>query len=153
MESVPEDLRSEAREAFNLFDKDSAGSIRTCDIGLVLRSLGINLSETDLLSMEIDRDKLGFVKFSEFETILAKALVISKASSEEARKVMLTIGQTLKQLGLSVDEDSISVHNLKHLLTRMGEKMSAEEFSDLCRDLEIVDGKIQIQHLVNYLII
>jgi calmodulin len=152
---IPDDLKAEAREAFNLFDKDSAGSIRTCDIGLVLRSLGFNLSDTDLLAMEaeVDPEKLGFVKYQDFEKLLSKAIAISKASSAEAKKVIKTIGVLLTQLGIATDTQSISVHDLKHLVTRVGEKMSNEEFSEMCRDLEIVDGKISIDQLVNYLVI
>jgi calmodulin len=152
---IPDDLKAEAREAFNLFDKDSAGSIRTCDIGLVLRSLGFNLSDTDLLAMEaeVDPEKLGFVKYQDFEKLLSKAIAISKASSAEAKKVIKTIGVLLAQLGIATDTQSISVHDLKHLVTRVGEKMSNEEFSEMCRDLEIVDGKISIDQLVNYLVI
>ena len=158
--SVPEDLVAEAKEAFNLFDKDSAGSIRTCDIGLVLRSLGFNLSDTDLAAMEedVDPEKLGFVRFPDFEKkLLAKAIVISKASSAEARKVMKTLGMSLKELGLATGNSEsvteVSIHDLKHLLTRVGEKMSNEEFSEMCRDLEIVDGKVSVDQLVNYLVI
>jgi len=154
---TPSELVAEAREAFNLFDKDSAGSIRTCDIGLVLRSLGFNLSDTDLASMEaeVDPEKLGFVKFSDFEKLLAKAVVISKASSAVARKVMRTLGESMNELGLATDgnRESITVYDLKHLLTRIGEKMSHEEFAEMCRDLEIVDGKISVDQLVNYLVI
>ena len=155
--SVPDELVAEAKEAFNLFDKDSAGSIRTCDIGLVLRSLGFNLSDNDLAAMEsdIDPEKLGFVKFHDFEKLLAKAVVISKASSAEARKVMKTLSLSLRQLGLATEHsaETVSVHDLKHLLTRIGEKMSNEEFSEMCRDLEIVDGKVSVEQLVNYLVI
>ena len=156
--NVPEELVSEAREAFNLFDKDSAGSIRTCDIGLVLRSLGFNLSDTDLTTMEaeVDPENLGFVKFQDFEKLLAKAVVISKASSAEARKVMKTLAVGLKQLGImpgNESTESVPIHDLKHLLTRIGEKMSNEEFSEMCRDLEIVDGKVSVDQLVNYLVI
>jgi calmodulin len=154
---IPDDLRAEAREAFNLFDKDSAGSIRTCDIGLVLRSLGFNLSDTDLLAMEteVDGEKLGFVKFHDFERLLSKAIAISKASSAEAKKVIKTIGVLLAELGISTgtDTQSVSIHDLKHLVTRIGEKMSTEEFSEMCRDLDIVDGKVSIDQLVNYLVI
>ena len=153
--TVPEELVAEAREAFNLFDKDSAGSIRTCDIGLVLRSLGFNLSDTDLETMEdeIDPEKLGYVKFHDFEKLLTKAVVISKASSAEARKVIKTLGVGLRELGIATNTEFVTIHDLKHLLTRIAEKMSADEFSEMCRDLDIVDGKVSVDSLVNYLVI
>jgi len=156
--NIPDELLAEAREAFNLFDKESAGSIQTKDVGLVLRSLGFNLSDGELAKMQADADpeQLGFVKFHEFEKLIGKAIVITKASSAEAKKVIKTIGESIAKLASHKDSDDpthVSVHDLKHLLTRTGEKMSNEEFSELCKDLDIHNGKISIEQLVNYLVI
>jgi calmodulin len=155
--NIPDELLAEAREAFNLFDKESAGSIQTKDVGLVIRSLGFNLSDADLARMEQEADPegLGFVKFHEFEKLLGKVLVITKASSAEAKKVIRTIGDSINRLTGRSNEPAthVSLHDLKHLLTRTGEKMSHEEFSEMCKDLDIQNGKISIDHLVNYLVI
>ena len=158
--SISDELLSESREAFNLFDNESAGSIRTKDVGLVLRSLGFSLSVTELAAMEkdADPDALGFVKFPAFERQLGKAVVLAKASSAEAKKSIRNLGQSIQMLlekkSLSdADGEFISVHDLKHVMTRIGEKISPDEFSELCRDLDIEGGRIRVEQLVNYLVI
>ena len=157
---ISDELLTEAREAFNLFDSESAGSIRTKDVGLVLRSLGFSLSVSELSSIERDADpnQLGFVKFHDFERQLSKAVVLAKASSAEAKKSIRNLGQLIQMLlenkpKAEADGEFISVHDLKHIMTRIGEKITADEFSQLCKDLDIEGGNIRVEQLVNFLVI
>ena len=49
---------SEFKEAFDLFDKDGDGCITTKELGVVMRSLGQNPTEPELMDMinEVDVD-------------------------------------------------------------------------------------------------
>ena len=51
---------SEVREAFELFDKDNSGFINSKELGMVMRSLGQNPTEQELMDMinEVDEDGL-----------------------------------------------------------------------------------------------
>ena len=48
----------EFKEAFSLFDKDGDGTITTKELGTVMRSLGQNPTEAELMDMinEVDAD-------------------------------------------------------------------------------------------------
>ena len=48
----------EIKEAFQLFDKDGSGVISTKELGMVMRSLGQNPTEQELMDMvnEVDVD-------------------------------------------------------------------------------------------------
>ena len=54
------DVLTEFREAFSLFDKNSDGTISSAELGTVMRSLGQNPTENELQDMinEIDVDGL-----------------------------------------------------------------------------------------------
>ena len=49
---------AEIKEAFQLFDKDGSGYISTKELGMVMRSLGQNPTEQELMDMvnEVDVD-------------------------------------------------------------------------------------------------
>ena len=51
-------ILAELRDAFNLFDIDGDGKITTEELGTVMRSLGMNPSDSDLQEMiaEVDID-------------------------------------------------------------------------------------------------
>lgn len=55
----------EFREAFQLFDKDGDGTITTNEIGTVMKNLGQDPSEEELMEMvrEVDVDGNGIVEF------------------------------------------------------------------------------------------
>ena len=64
-----ESLRTaELKEAFDEFDKDGSGSISTSELLHVMRAMGENPTEDDVLNlmMEADLDGSGTIEFPEF---------------------------------------------------------------------------------------
>lgn len=59
-DSLTEEQIAEFKEAFSLFDKDGDGTITTKELGTVMRSLGQNPTEAELLDMihEVDAGEL-----------------------------------------------------------------------------------------------
>ena len=72
-DQLSEDQINECRETFKMFDKDGDGTITAKELGIVMRQLGLNPTEDDLLEMiqEVDEDGNGEIEFAEFLTIMA----------------------------------------------------------------------------------
>jgi calmodulin len=60
---TPEQV-SELRDAFKLFDKDGDGTITSVELGVVIRALGQNPSEDELIAMVEKADADGNGKVS-----------------------------------------------------------------------------------------
>nr|pir calmodulin-related calcium-binding protein - Stylonychia lemnae (clone 719) [Stylonychia lemnae] len=60
-EQLSEDQINECRETFKMFDKDGDGTITAKELGIVMRQLGLNPTEDELLEMiqEVDEDGMG----------------------------------------------------------------------------------------------
>ncbi|XP_013381518.1 calmodulin-like isoform X2 [Lingula anatina] len=67
---------AEFKEAFSLFDKNGDGTITTKELGTVMRSLGLNPTEAELVDMikEVDADGNGTIDLPEFLTMMAKKM-------------------------------------------------------------------------------
>ena len=67
-DKLTEEQKAEFREAFSLFDKDGDGCITVQELGIVMRSLGQQPTEAELLEMinEVDADGDGTIDFDEF---------------------------------------------------------------------------------------
>merc|ERR1712142_1144880 len=90
-DQLTEEQIAEFKEAFSLFDKDGDGTITTKELGTVMRSLGQNPTEAELLDMinEVDADGNGTIDFPEFLTMMARKMKETDSEDEirEAFKV------------------------------------------------------------------
>lgn len=137
-EKLSDEQIEEFKEAFALFDKDGDGSITTCELGTVMRSLGQNPTETELQDIinEVDADGNGTIDFEEFLAMMAKQCM--KADSEEE----------LREAFKVFDKDGngyISAAELRHVMTNLGEKLTDEEVEEMIREADI-DGDGQVNY-------
>mmetsp|Transcript_12813 Transcript_12813/g.18840 ORF Transcript_12813/g.18840 Transcript_12813/m.18840 type:complete len:96 (+) Transcript_12813:40-327(+) len=70
-------------EAFSVFDKDGNSTITTKELATVMRSLGRNLTEAELMDLiqEIDFDDSGTVDFPDFASMMARSNCLRSYSS------------------------------------------------------------------------
>ena len=137
-DQLTEEQIAEFKEAFSLFDKDGDGTITTKELGTVMRSLGQNPTEAELMDMinEVDADGNGTIDFPEFLTMMARKMKDTDSEEEivEAFKVFDKDGNGF-----------ISAAELRHVMTNLGEKLTDEEVDEMIREAD-VDGDGQINY-------
>merc|ERR1712000_285104 len=116
----------DVKEVFDLYDVDGEGYIPSSDLGNVLRAFGHNPSEAELqeLLMGVDSGS-GKLSFSEVSTCVSnfKSGVDYAAEIAEAFKVFDKDGK-----------GAISASELQHIMTNLGEKMTAEEVQEMLKE-------------------
>lgn len=72
LDPLTDEQTAEFREAFRLFDRDGGGDINVQELATVMRSLGQNPSEAEVMDMisEVDDDGSGSIEFPEFCTLM-----------------------------------------------------------------------------------
>ena len=155
--SVSADLAKEAKEAFALFDKDSKGTIKTKDLGIVLRSLGFGLSASQLKEMEHNADPgdLGYVRQQDFLRQLGTAVEFANESKSETRKALkeMAIGLGRMFENKKTADGMISVKEFRNALIHIGEKLSDEEFTEMCKDLKVDgSGRMKVDELADFIL-
>ncbi|KXZ48588.1 hypothetical protein GPECTOR_26g491 [Gonium pectorale] len=126
---MADDRYAEYKEAFTLFDSDGDGFITTKELGTVLRALGKSPTEAEIKAIvkDIDPDNRGVVDYKEFEKIMTRDIreYDNEADLKGAWKVFDKSGQ-----------GSISISELKHVLTSVGEKLSPEEIAEMIAEAD-----------------
>ncbi|OEL35348.1 Calmodulin [Dichanthelium oligosanthes] len=118
--------------AFGLFDKNGDGYITSEELGAVIKSLGQNLTESEVQDMikEVDADGNGTIEFPEFLNLMAHKLKDTD-SEEELRESFEMFDK---------DRDGyISAAELRHMMANLGEKLTDEEVDDMIREAD-TDG-------------
>ena len=110
--NLTEEQRTEAREAFQLVDKEGSGSIKTKEVATVLRALGHNPSEEDLEKILSGREDS--ISLNDFLEMLS-AEVDDDMNGEELRvafKVFDREGQVQFVFSFGVNEMELSLSGL-----------------------------------------
>lgn len=135
--------RLEFKEAFEEFDKDGSGTISTKELLPVLRSIGQNPTEDEILNLVIEYDVNGdgTIDFDEFLEMMSKhtrETVDQTAEMREAFKIFDRDGNGY-----------IDFKELKQVVTRMGEALTAAEADELFREADLDgDGKLDYNEFV-----
>uniref|UniRef100_A0A0B6Y689 EF-hand domain-containing protein n=1 Tax=Arion vulgaris TaxID=1028688 RepID=A0A0B6Y689_9EUPU len=133
------------QEAFGLFDKDGDGYLSSSEIGVVIRSLGGVVTEAELQEMTEQFDqKSGQVDFSDFLALMA-SIMTRKDSADE----LLEAFQVFDRDGRGF----ISVSELRHLMTHLGEKLSNDDVDEMIKEADINGtGQVNYKEFVKMII-
>ncbi|CAF1056452.1 unnamed protein product [Rotaria sordida] len=129
----------ELRQAFDLFDTDSSGSISVTELQRALHALGVSLSEQEIRQMfsAIDVDKNGRIEFEEFAEIVADTYFRKFSRAE--------ILEAFRKLDHNHD-GFIEADELKIILDQLGRHFSNEEIHRMIAQVDRDgNGKISIE--------
>merc|ERR1711976_262154 len=141
-QAISELQRLEFKEAFQEFDKDGSGTITTKELLPILRSIGQNPTEDEILNLVIEYDVNGdgTIDFDEF--------------LEMMQKVSKDLDQTveIREAFKIFDRDGngyIDAKELKHVVTRMGHVLTSAEADEFMKEADLDgDGKLDYNEFV-----
>jgi len=133
---------AEFREAFSLFDKDGDGTITKYELGVVMKSLGQDLTESQLQDMinEVDENGNGTIDFPEFLTMMERKMKTDE-NDEEIREAFQMF-----------DKDGngyVTVDELKEVMSKLDEHLTDHEVSAMMTEADIDgDGQVNYEEFV-----
>jgi len=131
------------KDTFDSYDSDSDGSVNTKEVGQILRALGQNPSEAELVELVnyVDKDGTGMLDFPEFLDMMRKSTDDANAEEEmqEAFRVFDRDGNGF-----------VTEKELRLIMMNLGEKLLDEEIDEMitCADVD-GDGQINYEEFIN----
>ena len=141
MELTKEEI-DELKDAFKRFLKKGKKVIPAKDLGLVMRSLGRNPTEEELILIlhRCDTDYKGNISFKKFVEIM-KLEMKDNNSEDEMREAFMAFDQD--------GSGYLDAAELKHFMTKEGEKLTDYEVDEMIREWDIDgDGKLNYEGFV-----
>ena len=131
-EPLTEDMISEVREVFTLFDKDSDGFVNTDELGNLLRVNNMNPSndEVEIRKVEIDPNKTGKFSFNDYLKIVA-----NRGKDQETIDDLIEAFKTFLE---NKEDTKINVQRFKFSVTALGEKMDESEINEILNRFNLV---------------
>ncbi|KAK3089991.1 hypothetical protein FSP39_008270 [Pinctada imbricata] len=129
----------EFKEAFDLLDPTGHGKVCTRDLGRVIKSIDSSAKREDIRAMAklVDPTGTGYFGFTEFLNAITKRMREPDLEEELVRAFKV----------FDKDRDGfITVKELRHLMTNMGEKYTDDEISDMLKVANLNDtGKVNFE--------
>ncbi len=136
VENLTDETINQFHYLFDLFDKDSSGTITTKELGTVMRNLGQNPSEEELkqLIREVDLNGDGTIDFKEFLCLMVKKMDDSDIDQELQDAFKFFDG----------DKDGyITSLELRNAMNNLGDEYTPEEAEEMIKEGDLDnDGKI-----------
>ncbi|KAH9607464.1 hypothetical protein KSS87_019361 [Heliosperma pusillum] len=128
------------KEAFTLFDTDNDGKIAPSELGILMRSLGGNPTQAQLKQIITQESLTNPFDFTRFMDLMSKHL-----KPEPFDRPLRDAFKVLDKEGTGF----VSVSDLRHILTNIGEKLEPEEFDEWIREVDVgSDGRIKYEDFI-----
>ncbi|XP_043222966.1 calmodulin-2/4-like [Amphibalanus amphitrite] len=139
--------RQALRYQFDLIDRDHNGSISGHELTEVMRQLGHNVTDAEIVDImaAVDLDGDGNLTFDEFVTVISKTSRDGERTREEADNAMREAFKVFDKNGRGF----IGVSDLRAVLHCLGERLTDEEIEDIIEEVDMDgDGRIDFIEFV-----
>jgi len=134
---------SEFREAFMLFDYNKTGRVSARDIGPIVRSVGLKPTEAEIHTIANTVQQMG----GDVDLATCMELVTAHCTNPPNERP-----EVYREMFSIYDKDNrgtISVAEMRHLLTSVGEKLTDEEADQLLKVSGCVqNGQVQYDKFI-----
>lgn len=133
----PPQLKKDLEDAFFLFAYDESGKISVREVGPVVRSVGLNPTEDELkeITNQVQAKFGGNVDANSLAQILEPRLNSLQTTENELTDALLAFDKS--------GNSTVSVQDLLHSLTSLGERLKPEVVDELIREAD-PDGEGQV---------
>lgn len=130
---LTEEQISEFKEAFRMIDIDGEGSISSKELAGVVKALGQDIPETELVEFinEIDTDGNRTIDFPEFVTLMTKRMKDSDVE-EELRETFNAF-----DIAVNADPSVITGAKIKKLFQNVQVELTDEEVQDMMNEADL----------------
>ena len=132
-------------DMFIYFDKQSNGHMEVGDLGLAMRAMGALITDNEIhqLVKKYDPEKSGSITFNDFQQCMAE--VQARPDGEEEVRRAFSIFDKYDQSG------SMSLNELKHVLTRIGDPIADEEVEQFFALIDNGSGYVSMDEVTRLL--
>merc|ERR1711918_42036 len=127
---------AECKEAFDLFDADSGGTIDIAELGTAMEALGFKPTKAEIKKMvdDLDKDGDGTIDFTEFMMLMS-----NKMSDKDVKDDIIKAFKLFDTEG----SGKVSFKNLKAVAQELGENMSDADLQGMMDEAD-TDGDGEI---------
>jgi len=146
MENMNQRDRELLEESFSLYDTIGDHKIDITILGEVLRGLGLNPTEGDVQKIIRELDSAGSKRIT-YEEFLPIFESLSSRGEGRGKKTKVDFLECFRVFDRE-QNGTISIGELQHVMTTLGEGLSSDEVNALTQGMEDKSGMINIEDFV-----
>ena len=144
--NVPDDVLEEYQEVFDSYDVDGNGVIEKKEMETILQRLGqpARSEQIELLFKKLNTNNDSVLSFDEFIDFMREYhLSKNKTNTNEVVEAFQVFDKN--------NNGVLSIRELKHILTNLGNKFSEEEVEEIFKEVDLdQDGNISYREFVEF---
>ncbi|XP_050538859.1 neo-calmodulin-like [Daktulosphaira vitifoliae] len=140
---ISNELRTMAKEAFVIFDRNNEDKLNVRELEIALRAFGIDATDDDVVSIvnEYDPNGRGFVTCEQFTMAVANMLAKFKEGCQNLRSLLAAAD--------SDDTGQVGREHVRKVLTEFDKTLNSEEIDEMLDEIDTAKlGKIDYDEFI-----